>query len=207
MTKRIGIDARLLYQTGIGTYTRNLLYYLDKLPIKNLEFLVLNEKSFYVRLPVFKNLELSVSIINRLYPKFLRFFLPKIDDANILHELSSTLKKIIPIEKQHFIIAIESPKGLINLNNILTKNRNIIYGIAFGSLDYCREMNAKNEEENYSFARQHVLNYAKAYDLLSIDIASTNLQNEGDFKMECLKGFHLGFDAKPLLHPWQLQGV
>ncbi|MBI3619703.1 glycosyltransferase family 4 protein [Candidatus Roizmanbacteria bacterium] len=27
--KRIGIDARLLYQTGVGTYLRNLLYYLN----------------------------------------------------------------------------------------------------------------------------------------------------------------------------------
>ena len=28
--KRIGIDARLYSQTGVGTYLKNLLYYLEK---------------------------------------------------------------------------------------------------------------------------------------------------------------------------------
>lgn len=38
MKKRIGIDARMINQTGVGTYTRNLLYYLSKLDTVDLEF-------------------------------------------------------------------------------------------------------------------------------------------------------------------------
>lgn len=45
--KKIGIDARLLYQTGVGTYLQNLLFYLDKKKIKdNLFFVYLLKKDF-----------------------------------------------------------------------------------------------------------------------------------------------------------------
>ena len=38
--KRIGIDARLYFKTGIGTYLQNLLYYLDKKNLSNETFFV-----------------------------------------------------------------------------------------------------------------------------------------------------------------------
>jgi glycosyltransferase involved in cell wall biosynthesis len=38
--KRIGIDARLYFQTGVGVYIRNLLYYLQELDTSNYEFYV-----------------------------------------------------------------------------------------------------------------------------------------------------------------------
>ncbi len=38
--KKIGIDARLYYQTGVGVYLRNLLYYLNKINPKNINFIV-----------------------------------------------------------------------------------------------------------------------------------------------------------------------
>jgi hypothetical protein len=38
--KRIGIDARLYFQTGVGTYIRNMLHFLQTLPTDNLEFYV-----------------------------------------------------------------------------------------------------------------------------------------------------------------------
>ena len=38
--KKIGIDARLYYQTGVGVYLRNLLYYLNKINPKSIKFIV-----------------------------------------------------------------------------------------------------------------------------------------------------------------------
>lgn len=38
--KKIGIDARLYFQTGVGTYLRNLLYYLQKIAPNNIQFLI-----------------------------------------------------------------------------------------------------------------------------------------------------------------------
>ncbi len=43
--KKLGIDARLYYQTGVGTYIRNLLYFLQKKPFSSFNpiLFVLNE--------------------------------------------------------------------------------------------------------------------------------------------------------------------
>lgn len=38
--KKIGIDARLIDQTGVGTYIQNLLIELEKIPVSNIEFYV-----------------------------------------------------------------------------------------------------------------------------------------------------------------------
>lgn len=40
MNKKIGIDARLYFQTGVGTYLRNLLNNLEKIAPDNLEFYI-----------------------------------------------------------------------------------------------------------------------------------------------------------------------
>lgn len=40
MLKRIGIDARLYFQTGVGVYLRNFLHYLDEQASENYEFIV-----------------------------------------------------------------------------------------------------------------------------------------------------------------------
>lgn len=38
--KKIGIDARLYFQTGVGVYIRNLLFYLQKISIRNFIFYI-----------------------------------------------------------------------------------------------------------------------------------------------------------------------
>ncbi len=44
--KKIGIDARLYNQTGVGTYLKNLLFYLDKKKLNNLFYVYLLKKDF-----------------------------------------------------------------------------------------------------------------------------------------------------------------
>lgn len=48
--KKIGIDARLYYQTGVGVYLRNLLYYLNKINPKNIRFIAYVLKKDYDKL-------------------------------------------------------------------------------------------------------------------------------------------------------------
>ncbi len=47
--KRIGIDARLLYQTGVGVYLRNLLFHLSKIDNKNVQYLIFSKKTDWDR--------------------------------------------------------------------------------------------------------------------------------------------------------------
>lgn len=44
--KKIGIDARLYNQTGVGTYLQNLLFYLDKKELKDLYYVYFLKKDF-----------------------------------------------------------------------------------------------------------------------------------------------------------------
>ncbi|MEX1052367.1 MAG: glycosyltransferase family 1 protein [Patescibacteria group bacterium] len=55
--KKLGIDARLYYQTGVGVYLRNLLFYIDKIAPKNLQIIayVLSSDVNKVR-KVYKNI-------------------------------------------------------------------------------------------------------------------------------------------------------
>lgn len=46
--RRIGIDARLLYQTGVGVYLRNLIYELSKLPQENIRYVIFAKQSEWV---------------------------------------------------------------------------------------------------------------------------------------------------------------
>ena len=45
--KKIGIDARLYSQTGVGTYLKNLLYYLEKNSPKGILFYIYLFVFFY----------------------------------------------------------------------------------------------------------------------------------------------------------------
>ena len=47
--KKIGIDARLYSQTGVGTYLQNLLYYLDKKNSKKEKFIIYLLKEDYIK--------------------------------------------------------------------------------------------------------------------------------------------------------------
>lgn len=53
--KKIGIDARLLYQTGVGTYLRNLLFYLQQIDQKNFLYFIYLLKNDYHKISFKKN--------------------------------------------------------------------------------------------------------------------------------------------------------
>lgn len=61
--KRIGIDARLYYQTGVGVYLRNLIHYLQQMNPPDIEFFIYvlreNTKSIILENPHFKKREVT----------------------------------------------------------------------------------------------------------------------------------------------------
>ena len=159
--------------------------------------------------PIFVRLwDIRADIISEnisLFSTYKNFILPKVDSSEQLDLFFNGLTEIFQISGFQFIILIESPKGIINLNAILQKHNEHIYGIGFGSHDYCSEMGAVHLSENYDFARNSLLVFGKAYGKICIDIASTNINDENLFIDECKEGFNFGFVAKPILHPWQLE--
>jgi len=143
----------------------------------------------------------------KIFTNYKNFILPKIEKEEQLSVFFNEVSERFDIKDFKFIILIESPKGIINLPRILNKFSDIIFGIGFGSHDYCSKIGVNHFYNAYAFARQLVVTYGKAYDKLCLDIASDILNNQDKFFKECLDGLSIGYDAKPILHPWQYEQI
>ena len=93
----------------------------------------------------------------------------------------------------------------MNLKEIVKGEIINITGITLGSHDYTNVVGMKHTTHYLYFARNYVLNVAKAFDLMAIDIASMNINDDEEFSNECLDAFNMGYDAKFVLHPQQLE--
>ena len=137
---------------------------------------------------------------------FRNFLIPKVMNLSLVQELN----KIFKITDNSFynfkfILLIEHPAGLINLTEIIrSKLLNIEY-VGLGNYDYSNIMGMKHTLENLRYARNTILNIAKAHELEAIDIVSLNLDDEDGFCNEVLNGFSMGFDAKFIIHPNQIE--
>lgn len=86
--KKIGIDARLYSQTGVGTYLKNLLYYLDKYNSKNIQYYVYLIKDDFDKIN-FKSKNIFKRLANYRWHSFSEqiFFLITLlkDNLNLVH--------------------------------------------------------------------------------------------------------------------------
>ena len=149
------------------------------------------------------NLELFSQLIEIGFKNFL---IPKVSDIIQIQELN----KIFNITKDNFynfkfILLIEHPAGLLNLTEMIRSKLLNIELVGLGNYDYSNTMGMKHNLENLWYARNKILNIAKAHELEAIDIVSLNLNAEDEFRNEVLNGFSMGFDAKFIIHPNQIK--
>lgn len=133
---------------------------------------------------------------------FTKFVLPKVTSVGDVQMIADYVTGL----NAHFefILLVENPMCLLNLNDILKSHRLNITGLALGSHDYVASLGMTHNLKNLFFARQFILNAAKAYGLTSIDIVSMEIDAGKDFEDECIDGLSIGYDAKFFLHPNQL---
>ena len=138
---------------------------------------------------------------------FSKFLIPKISGLDELIYIQQILgaNEKYAYEEYQFILLVENPLCLINLKEIVKSKVMNITGVTLGSHDYTSVVGMKHTPYYLYFARNYVLNVAKAYGLLSIDIASMNISDEEEFSNECQDAFNMGYDAKFILHPKQLK--
>jgi len=171
--------------------------------IRNLNGIESVKDNYFVRV----GLESAAETVKALYPRYKKIKLPKIESSEHLRAVFGSVSKQFDLNEFEFIISIESPKGVINLGEIFRDHSDRFTGVSIGTHDYCKEMNAAHEPVNFNFMRNSILNYCKAYGKFCLDFASMNITDAELFRSECLEGFRMGFDGKPILHPWQLNLV
>lgn len=162
-----------------------------------------NIDNIFVRI---RNTEIS-QIDYNVFNIYKNIIIPKIESEKQLDLFFSKLSQSFSINLFKFILLFESPMSIINLPKILEIFNERIYGIGFGSHDYCSLANVLHELPYIETPRSLVLLYGKAYNKVCLDIASLVISNYKSFVNECKNGFYMGFDAKPILHPWQFETI
>jgi len=160
----------------------------------------------------FKEFDIYIRINDYLNPNFLKdveatidlningYVLPKasVEAINELNKLIGNMK-IIPI--------IESPLALLNAEKIAQcKN---VCGLLLGAEDYTKELgvNRTLKGTEILYARSYIAVVCNAYGIESIDTPYTNKDDEASLREDTINAKNLGFTAKSLIHPNQVDIV
>jgi citrate lyase subunit beta/citryl-CoA lyase len=142
---------------------------------------------------------------------------PKVEDANQLEiidrKIDEILKTIDSEQKKDsgeiFLMPIiESAKGILNANSISgASKRNV--ALAIGLEDYTADIGAERTKQGTEsfFARQMIVNAAKANGLLAIDTVYSDVSDMEGLRDSVLEAKSLGFDGKGCIHPRQIRVV
>lgn len=164
-----------------------LMQHLDNMREKSNIFVRINSDNYLKEL----------KILNKY--KEIGFMLPKF-------EYTSQYDEVEKILKEHDVIAlIESPLGLVNIEQIVTKD--FVNAIAFGAEDYTAKVNMKNDKKNLIYQKSRIINYSKAYNKKVFDTPSFKINDYEEFKEEVKLSADLGFDGKLLIHPKHIEFI
>ena len=160
----------------------------------------------------FKDFDIYIRINDSLNPNFLKdveatidlningYVLPKAS-LEAIKNLNSLIgsKKIIPI--------IESPLALLNAKEIAQAKN--VSGLLLGAEDYTKELGIKRTLEGTEilYARSYIAIICNAYGIESIDTPYTSKDDEIGLKEDSINAKNLGFTAKSLIHPNQVDIV
>jgi citrate lyase beta subunit len=137
---------------------------------------------------------------------FNRFFIPKANTQEMLDDLLNVFQ-YYEIDQLEWYYLIESATSLMNVKEMALSGKYPFKALCLGSQDYAANMDMSYSLETISWARHYVLNAAKACNIEAIDMASMVLKDRSLFENECHQAFDMGYDAKLILHPAQLDVV
>lgn len=138
--------------------------------------------------------------------------IPKCESAEQIHKLDKEVEKL---KKQHkveipiyFMPIIESALGVIKAFEIATASKNIC-ALAIGLEDYTADIGTQrtNEGRESIFARQMLVNAAKAAGIQAIDTVFSDVADMEALRQSVIEAKSLGFEGKGCIHPRQIEVV
>jgi citrate lyase subunit beta/citryl-CoA lyase len=137
---------------------------------------------------------------------------PKCESAEQIKQLE---KEVDKLKKQHevkkeifFMPIIESALGVINAYEIASASKNNC-ALAIGLEDYTADIGTQrtNEGRESIFARQMLVNAAKAAGIQAIDTVFSDVADMEGLRQSVIEAKSLGFEGKGCIHPRQIQVV
>lgn len=137
---------------------------------------------------------------------------PKCESAEQIKQLEKEVEKL---KKQHkvevsiyFMPIIESALGVIKAYEIASASKNIC-SLAIGLEDYTADIGTQrtNEGRESIFARQMLVNTAKAAGVQAIDTVFSDVSDMEALRQSVIEAKSLGFEGKGCIHPRQIKVV
>lgn len=137
---------------------------------------------------------------------------PKCESAEQIHQLEKEVEKL---KKQHkvenpiyFMPIIESALGVIKAYEIASASKNNC-ALAIGLEDYTADIGTQrtNEGRESIFARQMLVNAAKAAGIQAIDTVFSDVADMEALRQSVIEAKSLGFEGKGCIHPRQVKVV
>ncbi|MDL2257913.1 citrate (pro-3S)-lyase subunit beta [Eubacteriales bacterium OttesenSCG-928-K08] len=139
--------------------------------------------------------------------------LPKTESVQDILDMELEIERVekeagIPVGRTKLMAAVESALGVLNAQSICVASKRLI-GIAIGAEDYCANIKTQRTKEGLElfFARNMVLNAARAAGIAALDTVFSDVEDMDGFETEVrlIKG--LGFDGKSVINPRQIGPV
>ena len=138
--------------------------------------------------------------------------IPKCESAEQIHQLEKEvekLKKQFKVENPiYYMPIIESALGVIKAFEIASASKNNC-ALAIGLEDYTADIGTQrtNEGRESIFARQMLVNAAKATGIQAIDTVFSDVADMEALRQSVIEAKSLGFEGKGCIHPRQIKVV
>ena len=138
--------------------------------------------------------------------------IPKCESAEQIHQLEKEvekLKKQFKVEKPiYYMPIIESALGVIKAFEIASASKNNC-ALAIGLEDYTADIGTQRTNDGHEsiFARQMLVNAAKAAGIQAIDTVFSDVSDMEALRQSVIEAKSLGFEGKGCIHPRQIKVV
>lgn len=140
---------------------------------------------------------------------------PKVETAEQVKLVSAILddqerRAKLPAGKVRLLIALESPRGLLNAADIATSSPRVI-GLMFGAEDLGKELGLplrrEAEARELLYHRSMLVMAAAAANVQAVDGVWPEIQDLEGLKRYAIQGRRLGFTGMSLIHPGQIDTI
>lgn len=141
--------------------------------------------------------------------------LPKVESPEEVSEMDGRVARMeeqrgIPAGHLRFLVAIESPVGLLRAYQIASSSERVV-GLMFGAEDFAREMGLpvvrEKEAREMLYARWALATCAAAAHVQAVDGVWPDLNDVAGLWQDCWTARRLGFTGKSVIHPSQIEPV
>ncbi len=140
----------------------------------------------------------DVKALAKAAPELPFVLMPKVgENADV-----KALDKALPDKCGPIMALIESAKGLVNCEEIVSHDR-VAY-VMYGSVDYAGDVGCGADWETHLYARSRLVAACAAYDAVLFDTPHIDLKDMDGLEAATRKGRNLGIFARAAIHPAQI---